>query len=797
MKFSLTMKSSLFVKFLYSSLLLIFSSVAANATNFYVSNTGNNSNNGTSPSSPWLSLSKVQTAGNDGTIKAGDNILFKKGDSFTGPLYWSTIYGNTAASGTASSPITFGTYGIGAKPIFQMVPNGGQVLSMLSFVGVQYIIVDGFNITDLSFPLGDKVNPANCGNGIELGSYGQITSNHCTIKNISASNIGAPIVIVGDFNTVDSCSITDLKNIKNTLGTAGQPNTFDDDYGANGITITGNDNTVTHSYFSGNWAASYDYGYNGGAFEMFDACSRNKFLYNTMVDCGGIAEFGAIAVNTVSTDNLYAYNKIINCGLLNWCNLTGSYTTNVNNTQYFNNVIIENNLSRFSGPNNGAGVTTNPPASLEAFSYNGSPSTTVYNLKNNIFQLSSGINVLSTYAVSKTTHANNIYKLSNGSIANYTLGSTEANTVSPIFLNIVPADASLWDFNLATGSPAINFGQTVGITSDFAGIPIGAVPNAGIFEKNPGGVSTLTASSTSGSISCNGSTTAVLVSASGGTAPYTGTGSFTVSAGIYNYTVTDAAGIKAATSVTVTQPTVLNASVAAGTITVYGSSTNITVTGNGGTAAYSYNLDAGTYQSSNIFTVFAGTYTIMVKDANGCTVSKTITITQPAVVLKAFISLTIQKTDVNCKGGNDGTIIATPNNGVAPYLYSINDGAYATTNTFLNLNAGIYKISVKDSPGNVTSSNVTILDGNRNCKTFNLKVFPNPTTSQFALTIETNDTKTGIQIIVMNMIGQTVYQASGKAGVKNIFGINFVSGSYLVKVIQGTNTGTLQLIKVN
>ncbi|MFM7902453.1 MAG: lamin tail domain-containing protein, partial [Bacteroidota bacterium] len=62
----------------------------------------------------------------------------------------------------------------------------------------------------------------------------------------------------------------------------------------------------------------------------------------------------------------------------------------------------------------------------------------------------------------------------------------------------------------------------------------------------------LSASSTAGTIACFGGTTSVTVSATGGTAPYTGTGTFTVTAGTYSYTVTDNAGATATTSITVT-----------------------------------------------------------------------------------------------------------------------------------------------------------------------------------------------------------------------------------------------------
>ncbi|MBK8362522.1 MAG: hypothetical protein IPL24_02240 [Bacteroidetes bacterium] len=70
----------------------------------------------------------------------------------------------------------------------------------------------------------------------------------------------------------------------------------------------------------------------------------------------------------------------------------------------------------------------------------------------------------------------------------------------------------------------------------------------------------LVASSTAGTISCNGGTTTVTISATGGTAPYTGIGPVTVTAGTYTYTVTDANGCTNSTTITVTEPSALVAS---------------------------------------------------------------------------------------------------------------------------------------------------------------------------------------------------------------------------------------------
>src|SRR5262249_30274386 len=61
-------------------------------------------------------------------------------------------------------------------------------------------------------------------------------------------------------------------------------------------------------------------------------------------------------------------------------------------------------------------------------------------------------------------------------------------------------------------------------------------------------------------ISCNGGSSTVTISASGGTAPYNGIGDFSRTAGTYTFTVTDSHGCTATVSATITQPTVLVAS---------------------------------------------------------------------------------------------------------------------------------------------------------------------------------------------------------------------------------------------
>src|SRR5437667_11344593 len=65
---------------------------------------------------------------------------------------------------------------------------------------------------------------------------------------------------------------------------------------------------------------------------------------------------------------------------------------------------------------------------------------------------------------------------------------------------------------------------------------------------------TLVPDSSNTEIFCHGGMSTVTVSATGGTAPYSGTGTFSVPAGTYSYTVTDAKSCTATTTGDITQP---------------------------------------------------------------------------------------------------------------------------------------------------------------------------------------------------------------------------------------------------
>jgi hypothetical protein len=107
--------------------LLVFMALPLSATTYYVDNcivTGSDSNNGTSTSTPWLTISKV----NGSSFSAGDSVLFESTCTWREQL-------TVPNSGSGGNPITFGAYGTGASPII----NGSDLVTNWSlYSGATY-----------------------------------------------------------------------------------------------------------------------------------------------------------------------------------------------------------------------------------------------------------------------------------------------------------------------------------------------------------------------------------------------------------------------------------------------------------------------------------------------------------------------------------------------------------------------------------------------------------------------------------------------------------------------------------
>ncbi len=228
-------------------------------------------------------------------------------------------------------------------------------------------------------------------------------------------------------------------------------------------------------------------------------------------------------------------------------------------------------------------------------------------------------------------------------------------------------------FALGAGTYTFTVTDANGCTASTAAIGINAPPQ-------------LTVSVVAPPILCNGSNSNVTVSASGGTPPYSGTGTIPVGPGNHTFTVTDANGCTATSQVvTLTAPSLLTASASAGTILCHGGKTTVTVAASGGTPPYS---------GTGNFSKGAGTYTFTVTDANGCTAtSAAMTLTEPPL-----LTVTANATPILCNGYTSSVTVSAVG-GTPPY---------SGTGTFNRL-AGTYSFTVTDANGCTATSTATTL----------------------------------------------------------------------------------------
>ncbi len=142
-------------------------------------------------------------------------------------------------------------------------------------------------------------------------------------------------------------------------------------------------------------------------------------------------------------------------------------------------------------------------------------------------------------------------------------------------------------------------------------------------------------------VSCNGGRNgAINLTPTGGVAPYTyrwSDGPTTedrtgLAAGTYAVTITDTNGATGTVSnIIVTQPTALTATTSQTNVTTNGGyNGSATITVGGGTPNYTYSWSPNVSTLATASDLSAGTYSVTATDANGCTITRSFTISQPA-----------------------------------------------------------------------------------------------------------------------------------------------------------------------
>ncbi|MCS7298038.1 MAG: gliding motility-associated C-terminal domain-containing protein [Bacteroidia bacterium] len=220
-------------------------------------------------------------------------------------------------------------------------------------------------------------------------------------------------------------------------------------------------------------------------------------------------------------------------------------------------------------------------------------------------------------------------------------------------------------------------------------------------------------------VSCHeGSDGSITVGLNGGTPPYEYSlnGGITwqanplfsgLPAGSYTITVRDANSCTASQTVTIHQPDPLafNPPQIQNVSCHGGNNGSITISVNGGTPPYEYSLNGGiTWQANPLFSGLpAGSYTVTVRDANQCTLTQTINISQPPP-----LSFTFSVTPPRCHG-ETGTLSFQAVGGVGGYEYGVN-GTYSSSST-VSVPAGTYTLTVRDANGCLSpSQTITIAE---------------------------------------------------------------------------------------
>lgn len=235
-----------------------------------------------------------------------------------------------------------------------------------------------------------------------------------------------------------------------------------------------------------------------------------------------------------------------------------------------------------------------------------------------------------------------------------------------------------------------------------------------------------------------------------GNSPFTFTG---LSEGDYVADVTDSEGCTTSENFTIFDvdgPTIDN--IIATDATCGQADGSVTVEVSGGTTPYTYDMNGQT-QSSNTFTgLSAGGYSILITDANGCTNTGFVAISDT----NSTSIDNITTVDATC-GNADGSVTVTVSGGQPPYQYSINGGTLQSSNTFTDLFAGNHTVFIQDVSGCPVATSFTIneINGpiisnvnitNENCENSDgaIEVFVNGGTPPYDFTLAGITSTTGV-----------------------------------------------------
>lgn len=125
----------------------------------------------------------------------------------------------------------------------------------------------------------------------------------------------------------------------------------------------------------------------------------------------------------------------------------------------------------------------------------------------------------------------------------------------------------------------------------------------------------------------------------------------------------------------------------------------------GGKPPYTYSIDGNQYSAGIITGLAANSYTLFVKDANGCIFQKTgiIVADEPG---PSQISLSVK--DAVCGALKGQIAISSVQGGVAPYQYKVDNGLFTSSTSFNEVSPGNHICYIRDANGCTLERTVSI-----------------------------------------------------------------------------------------
>ncbi|MEP7171337.1 MAG: SprB repeat-containing protein, partial [Bacteroidota bacterium] len=449
------------------------------------------------------------------------------------------------------------------------------------------------------------------------------------------------------------------------------------------------------------------------------------------VNCFGGSN-GSILLNVNGGTAPYSYNWSNGASSQNLSNLsTGTYSVTITDANGCINVASASvsqpsaalngnassttNVSCFGGNNGGISLSVNGGTAPYSYQWsNGSSSQNISNISagtytatvtevNGCTTIVSGI-AINQPAIALNGNASSTTNVScfggnNGGISLAVNGGT-----APYSYNWSNGANTQNIGNLAAGTYTVTVTDVNGCVTTVQGIAI----NEPAIALN-GNVSATT------NVNCFGGNNGnINLNVNGGTAPYSyqwSNGQTTqnisnLAAGTYTVFVTDVNGCTTNLSgIAIIEPAgSLSASVfGSQNVNCYsGANGSIDLTTINGTAPYSFNWSNGA-STEDINNLSAGTYTVIVTDANSCVFTTSSTVSQPNAALNVSTNIT---QNVSCNSGANGAIDLTASDGTAPYSYNWSNGE--TTEDIGNLISGTYSVIVTDANGCVFATSATV-----------------------------------------------------------------------------------------